>query len=230
MAAAMLLQHRQFDDNVHLCTSIMAHLATLRRQGRTVELVWLPSHIGVAGNEAADRAANEGHLLPTPSIHVAPSISKVQAAIRRTAAATTSAEHRAEVLRGSPSATWYAQATGLEPPNVPPSMPQRTAAIIHRLRLGFPCWDELQGNISSCSYCNLHTTEPLSHYILACPATDRIRQIVGSERAEADDAAADEADDAAEALGTRQEAALLLKRFLANEDGIKIMTSFPPPR
>ena len=66
-------------DNIKLHTSVLAALQQLHRQQRSVQLVWTPSHIGVEGNEAADRAANEGLALPRPTISVAQSISSIKA-------------------------------------------------------------------------------------------------------------------------------------------------------
>ena len=47
-----------------------------RRQGRSVDLVWVPSHIVIPGNEAPDEAASESLLqrvlLPRVTIKVAP--------------------------------------------------------------------------------------------------------------------------------------------------------------
>ena len=65
--------------------------------------------------------------------------------------------------------------------------------------------------------------------------------MVGRDPAEATNAVADGAQDAAAAataaagdaaedVEVRREAALLLRQILANEDAIKIITNFPPPR
>ena len=57
-------------------------------------------------------------------------------------------------------------------------MPRQVAAIVHRLRLGFPCWKTISGEIVSCEYCTDISDEPLKHYLLECPATERVRTLV----------------------------------------------------
>ena len=144
-----------------------------------VELVWVPSHIGIPGNEAADTAANEGLLLPRVNLPVAPSTSGLRCTIRRTAFTITAGQHRAEVLGGSRSARWYSAATDMQRPHIPPSMPRRMASVVHRLRLGFPCWEDIRGEARPCDSCDAVPDDPLAHYLLHCPATDRLRQVMG---------------------------------------------------
>ncbi|KAK8372128.1 hypothetical protein O3P69_015531 [Scylla paramamosain] len=51
------LQQPYPSDNVGLVTAILGSLQSLAAQGRRVRLNWIPSHVGVRGNEAADAAA-----------------------------------------------------------------------------------------------------------------------------------------------------------------------------
>ncbi|XP_050691146.1 ribonuclease H-like [Eriocheir sinensis] len=44
-------------DNVGLITAILGILQSLAAQGKRVCLNWIPSHVGVRGNDAADEAA-----------------------------------------------------------------------------------------------------------------------------------------------------------------------------
>ena len=94
-----------------------------------------------------------------------------------------------------------------------------TSVIIHRLRLGYPCWEEIQGDIRTCEYSGDPTEQPLEHYLLQCPATDRLRQLVGHSRRRA---AADG--------GNMAEAAALVKRIVQSQDALKFCTSYPPPK
>ena len=216
-AAILLLHHRDYSDNVQLCTSVLHTMQQLRGQGRTVELVWIPSHINIPSNEAADAAANEGLMLPRATIHVAPSTSSLRCSIRRTAFALAAGQHRAEVLRSSRSAVWYSVATELQRPCIPASMPRRTSSLVHRLRLGYPCWEEIRGEARVCEYCDAVPDEPLAHYLLHCPATDRLRQVIGYTGGQA-------ADDV-----TRQ-AAQVARQLVASQAALDIAVFFPPPR
>ncbi|XP_050710063.1 uncharacterized protein LOC126994835 [Eriocheir sinensis] len=127
------------NDNVSLLTGIHARLQELGRAGRQVHLNWLPSHAGVVGNDAADRAAGEATLLPSVTCPVSPSVSL----LKRDMEAHTSAgvvRALAEALAaGSPSAHWYALATGSGSRRLPLGVPRRVASNLHRLRLGYRC-------------------------------------------------------------------------------------------
>ncbi|KAG0728587.1 hypothetical protein GWK47_032177 [Chionoecetes opilio] len=59
-------------DNVQLTTAILGHIQGLAAQGRCVRFNWVPSHIGVRGNEAADEAAREATRHPAVALTVLP--------------------------------------------------------------------------------------------------------------------------------------------------------------
>ena len=49
---------------------------------------------------------------------------------------------------------------------------------LQRLRLGYRTREELRDDFRSlqCKHCGHHAQQPLIHYLLACPATARLRQ------------------------------------------------------
>ncbi|KAK8390570.1 hypothetical protein O3P69_010334 [Scylla paramamosain] len=61
------LQQPYPSDNVGLVTAILGSLQSLAAQGRRVRLNWIPSHVEVRGNEAADAAAYCPVRPPPPS-------------------------------------------------------------------------------------------------------------------------------------------------------------------
>ena len=63
-------------------TKIWTSLANLSRQKKNVQIVWIPGHADMDGNEKADRAANEGRSLPQNQIGV--DLPSAKAALRRT--------------------------------------------------------------------------------------------------------------------------------------------------
>ncbi|KAG0727611.1 hypothetical protein GWK47_034276 [Chionoecetes opilio] len=73
-ALQVLRQPRHRGDNVQLTTAILGHIQGLAAQGRCVRFNWVPSHIGVRGNEAADEAAREATRHPAVALTVLPSI------------------------------------------------------------------------------------------------------------------------------------------------------------
>ena len=77
-AALQVLQQPRPRDNVHLFTSILGSLQRLALQGRRARLHWIPSHVGIRGNEAADEAAKRAAAGPLITQHVAPSLQQVK--------------------------------------------------------------------------------------------------------------------------------------------------------
>ena len=63
-SAIKVLQRKRHKDNIQLTTRILGLLQELHQQGKAVTINWIPSHVGIPGNEAADRAAKKALLLP----------------------------------------------------------------------------------------------------------------------------------------------------------------------
>ena len=175
MSSIMVLSKRDIKDNKYLITSIRYLIQQLHAQQRHVRFFWVPSHIDIRGNEAADVAAKEALLMPRVTIHLPPSISSLKQAIKRRSQRTIKTQHDTELHHQSSSAIWYTHATNLEGLAVPPTVPRRRSAILHRLRLGYPCWEELRGDSRVCDYCEEETWVPLLHYLLECEATQQLR-------------------------------------------------------
>ena len=72
-SALQVLQQPRPIDNVRLFTTIIVHAQSLAAQGRHVRLNWIPSHVGLRGNEAADEAARAATWKPTVTSDVLPS-------------------------------------------------------------------------------------------------------------------------------------------------------------
>ena len=87
-------------------------------------------------------------------------------------------EHRDETARGSPSTIWYTHATSGQPLELPASTHPRVRAEVHRIRLGYPCLQELGEDLPVifCDHCEFPTSKPLLHYILDCPNTRHLRK------------------------------------------------------
>ena len=47
-----------------IISNIHSYLITLQNLGMTLNLIWIPSHIGIIGKELADQAAKEALALP----------------------------------------------------------------------------------------------------------------------------------------------------------------------
>ena len=64
MSALLALQQKQIRDNISLISSIKKLIQDLESHGRFTFLTWVPSHIGIPGNEIADQIAKEAQNLP----------------------------------------------------------------------------------------------------------------------------------------------------------------------
>ncbi|XP_063606451.1 uncharacterized protein LOC134781261, partial [Penaeus indicus] len=60
-------------DNIYLLTTILTIAQRILAQGRRIILNWVPSHIGIRGNELADRLAVSGRGMPPSPMIIAPS-------------------------------------------------------------------------------------------------------------------------------------------------------------
>ena len=177
LAALQTLRGTSPDDNLRIVTEIHHHATIIQSAGGRVSLHWIPSHVGIKGNNTADEAAKEASLKPTVDIETPPSLSSTLLHIRGKASNLWRDELDEQIEAGSPSANWFARATGLLPPDLPKTTPSHARISLHRLRLGFHCKDELlPGNAPlQCQHCATPSPTPLIHYVLDCPATREIR-------------------------------------------------------
>ena len=47
---------------------VVVHCVVLPKQGKTIALCWIPSHVGISGNEKADSAAKDGLSLSVTAL------------------------------------------------------------------------------------------------------------------------------------------------------------------
>ncbi|KAK4314629.1 hypothetical protein Pmani_014080 [Petrolisthes manimaculis] len=71
-AGLQALQQPHPKDNVGLITTILGILQSIAAQGLQVKLNWIPSHVGVRGNETADAAVKRAAGGPQVTRHVSP--------------------------------------------------------------------------------------------------------------------------------------------------------------
>ena len=105
------VQQTEPRDNVYLLTSILHQLQRIHAEGRRVILNWVPGHIGVKGNEAADRAARTAVTKQAEeSLAVFPTRAELEEKTRRAIHRAALRRHRT-LATESDSARWYQRVT-----------------------------------------------------------------------------------------------------------------------
>ncbi|XP_076059871.1 uncharacterized protein LOC143036414 [Oratosquilla oratoria] len=133
------LQQTEPDDNVHLLTNIIALLHKLHLEGRHIIINWVPSHVGVHGNDLADAAAATARKRASVDVQVPPSKSQLQLKTRALARKKWHLQHRQEA-QISQRAGWYIKVTAYEPLVLPRSTPRRIASISDVIQQARPSW------------------------------------------------------------------------------------------
>ena len=177
-AGLLALQQAHPSDNIGITTAILGVLQSLTAQGKQVRLNWIPSHVGIRGNEAADAAAKVAARGPAVTRHVRPSLQQTKAQARRTAALQVHEHHR-ELEGTKKQAAWYAAATAYQPLDAAHQQPRADAVLLQRLRLGYSTREELGEHAEEreCEHCGRLVRRPLVHFLLSCPATARLRPL-----------------------------------------------------
>lgn len=173
----LTLSRPKIIDNVALTTKILAQLQTLRSRECQVTFNWIPSHVGIPGNETCDEAAKAATRFNTIQIDVAPSLSQVKQLLASGLLKTPKLNLIAALRSNSESAKWYLAATRCKPPNVDRTTPREARVALHRLRLGYKTLEQINlRQAKVCEYCNVQPDRPLEHYLLDCPAQAGLRQ------------------------------------------------------
>ena len=181
-SALQALKNSSPTDNRQLLTHIHSILHTLQEEGIHLSFIWIPSHIGIKGNEKADTIAKEAARWPAFDDEIPKSLSIIKQQTSKNIMSARKQDHKQEVDKGSITALWYAQATSLKKIDLSPDLPLDTQKHIHRLHLGYPSPCEIIKDIEppQCIHCNKITTRPLLHYILECPKTGTLRRNINN--------------------------------------------------
>ena len=176
MSSLQILQKRDFSNNIGLTTNILALIDQHKRQNRSVTFNWIPSHIGIPGNDHADALAK--NTLHSTIIHkcVQPSIPQIKSLTKKHTITAKLANFNHWLNNNSSSANWYSKTTQLKDHLVNKHTPRDLAVILHRLRLGYKCsWEVINPGERDCKHCSSPTNLPLLHYLLECPSTSSLK-------------------------------------------------------
>ncbi|XP_076033113.1 uncharacterized protein LOC143020564 [Oratosquilla oratoria] len=157
-------------------TSLLFQIRSLHEQGRIVVLNWIPGHIGLPGNEEADRearkAATNHHM--DGGIGVLPSRAEILTIATRTLTRREVEKHKL-MAPMRPSALWYKRTSNYEKLATGMRLSRPQEVILHRLRLGYRCFWEIAGRQEDCQHCGAVGANTLVHYLTTCPASAFLR-------------------------------------------------------
>ena len=175
-SAVQAIQQHKIKDNKTLITDIKHLLRQHHLTNRIVHINWIPSHIGIPGNEKADELAKTTKYIDRVQITLQPSRQQIKRFMEPITKNSITEDVKSRVQQGSQSALWYTKATDLLPHPVIRGAPRWLAVTIHRLRLGYKAnWEVIRNYIRPCAHCNLDTDTPLLHYLLECTETSDLR-------------------------------------------------------
>ncbi|KAG0697514.1 hypothetical protein GWK47_003005 [Chionoecetes opilio] len=153
-ALPVLQQPRTPVDNVQLTTAILGHIQVIAARERRMRLNWVPSHVGLRGNEAADEAAREATRQPAVTFTVLPSIHRTKV-LAETCHCQCRGAAVSLVVQTSRQAAWHAQATDNQPLHLVQQLPRAEEVILHRFRFGYGTVEELRDGFEDrpCEHC-----------------------------------------------------------------------------
>lgn len=176
-AALQALKHSTANSsNPCLILDILATHATAKSRGHDVVFQWVPGHSGLQGNEAADKAAAQGHLTGVTDV-VPFTKSDTRALIRQLG------KQEFQQLWQSP-AYHYKPLYAIDPflhNALPCNLPRNFETLLHRLRLN-ATYTNIQrhkfGLVTSpnCQHCGV--PEDNCHIFYECELFDEDRQIL----------------------------------------------------
>ena len=180
-AAWLALQQKKVRDNRYIIGSIKELLLQHKANNRRVVINWIPSHIGIHGNDKADELAKTTKHVDRVQIKIQPSLQQIKNYTKPIVRKKNEEDINFWINQGSYSAIWYKASTQFIPPPISKNTPRELAVIIHRLRLGYKAsWEIIDNLDKPCSHCNEATRKPLLHYLLECSETTSLRTNVNT--------------------------------------------------
>ena len=176
LSAMQALQQSTIKENIKLLSTVKYLLYTHKQRERQVTLNWIPSHIGIPGNEEADQLAKQTKYVDQVQISVQPSLSQLKSVTKARIKDILVENANTHIEQGSYTADWYKMVTEHNQYPMERQISRQLSTIIYRLRLGYKaCWQIVNPEQRDCVHCEAPTDTPLLHYLLQCPVTRPLR-------------------------------------------------------
>ena len=138
-------------------------------------LHWVPSHIGIPGNEQVDLLVKQALIHPDVNVPLPPTLGQVKSTIRRHLGLKPKAffiNKASEPVPTTSHGMKFSSYLALNPSIKPQgglSHPPSVSRTLNRLRLDTESWCYMHTHPTSCTYCGDRFSP--SHYLLQCPVT-----------------------------------------------------------
>ncbi|XP_066982166.1 uncharacterized protein [Macrobrachium rosenbergii] len=129
----LALKARKPKENVTLIPSIKSVAKPHQAAGGRIVLNWIPSNVGIQGNEEADTLAKSALSHNTVRIKMQSSIIQQKEMARRYARLQEESEERWHYLQNSRTSMWYMDVTNFKPRDITMQPTRKLSVITHRI-------------------------------------------------------------------------------------------------
>ena len=156
--------------------NIQETILARKKAGLTTAFIWIPSHVGIRGNEHADKAALEGALLPEITHPSAPSISRIKGAAARATQHLWDESITNERVRNPHSYSWVWHSRIRKAFPVPKNLPVTSLVAVTRFRTSYrrhidiptrqrcPCGSHIFSAAHALASCKALDHTPINQY------------------------------------------------------------------
>ena len=161
---------------------ICTHFSTIKNQGKTLTIEWVPAHRGIPGNDTSDTAAKEAHSLPFITIPALPTQDIKHGITRALSTAWTdywiqqrnnsrAGHHLAQIKQTIKEWPWA---------SIPTNRKLETA--LSRLRIGHSGLNShmYRMGMNHTPLCDCGAPETVEHALITCPNYDQPRQALAA--------------------------------------------------